>query len=142
MNAPHKFKSRADAHGRASRRWICSTCAADHEAATKVCQQCSATTVHYFGSRKEARRFVRLLWDLKDGAITDLEIHPAYVLHAPGGEPIAKYVADFRYRKDGAIVVEDVKATANKAGIDPLFTHKRKHLRAEYGIELFCNTKG
>jgi hypothetical protein len=141
MNAPNRFRTRNEAQRTSRRAWICAACMGKHDHAVKVCEGCGSSAVHYFASQKEARRFVRLLWDLKEGEITDLEVHPAYVLHAFGGEPVAKYVADFRYRKNGVIVIEDVKATANKAGLDPLFVHKRKHMRAEYGIDLFCNSK-
>lgn len=144
MNAPHRFKSRIEGHRAASRRWVCGRCACQHDTKTKACGECGDSAIYYFASKKEARRFMVLVWELRDGLISDLEVHPRYELHAPGPDgapvPVANYVADFRYVRQGAVIVEDVKATNKAAGIDPLFAHKRAHMRAEYGIELFCNS--
>lgn len=96
-----------------------------------------------FDSKAEARRYSELKMLEKVKQIRCLELQPGWALFVnAGGGPyaIGTYKADFQYEKrtagdcDGPgwdRVVEDVK------GIDtPLSKWKRKHLKAQYGIDV------
>jgi hypothetical protein len=64
-------------------------------------------------SKKEGRRLCDLQMMERAGEITDLHAHPQFDLIAwsPNGpKVIGKYTADAGYRRDGRIVVEDVKS--------------------------------
>ena len=73
-----------------------------------------------FDSKKEALRYHQLMAMLKDGQISDLRLQPQFTLQeaytTPDGTRIRKmvYTADFSYRMDGSLVVEDVKSRATK----------------------------
>lgn len=94
-----------------------------------------------FHSQKEARRYQELKLLEKAGEIHDLELQPRFPLSVLGVK-LGTYVGDFRFverrdlvrRADRAaefLVVEDVK------GMDtPLSKWKRKHVLAQYGIEV------
>jgi uncharacterized protein DUF1064 len=97
---------------------------------------------HRFDSRHEATRYRELRLLERAGQIADLELQPAYVLHAPrinaAGEltglvPIGKYIADFRYRDvaSGLEVVEDAKGVRT-----PVYKLKSKIIAVEYGIQI------
>ena len=66
-----------------------------------------------FDSKKELKRFMELEILLRAREIADLEIHPKFDLMV-NGVKIGKYTADFRYKKDNDIIVEDVKSRATK----------------------------
>ena len=86
-----------------------------------------------FASKREARRYGELRLMERAGNIGQLELQPVYVLHAPGGQVIGKYVADFRYVDAGGDeTVEDAKGVRT-----PLYRWKKKHAEAEYGITIF-----
>lgn len=61
-----------------------------------------------FASQREGRRYSELYLMWKAGLITDLRLQPSYLLEV-NGQPIAAYVADFKYIRDGVEVVEDAK---------------------------------
>ena len=95
-----------------------------------------------FASKKEATRYAELKLLVKAGEIAHLGLQPVFVLRSPGfrGErctaDIGKYVADFTYEQrqsDGSwiTVVEDVKGFKT-----PLYRWKKKHVMAQYGIEI------
>jgi hypothetical protein len=46
------------------------------------------------------------------------------------------YICDFCYKKDGAEVVEDVKASPNKAVLDKTYTLKKKMMKSLKGIDI------
>lgn len=85
-----------------------------------------------FHSAREAERYWQLCMMERGGEIADLELQPAYHLHA-NGMRIGEYRADFRYKlvKTGEIVVEDSKGFRTD-----LFRWKKKHTEAEYGIRV------
>lgn len=85
----------------------------------------------YFASTAEYLRWGELVTLAKYGAISDLRRQVEFVLHAPGGEVVGKYVGDATYRENGELVVEDVKGFATE-----LYRWKKRHLKAEYGIEI------
>jgi hypothetical protein len=88
-----------------------------------------------FDSVKEANRY-RLLVILQGASqIYNLRRQVRYPLHV-NGVKIGTYVADFVYELDvngaaGETIVEDVKGVRT-----PMYQWKRKHLKAEYGIEI------
>lgn len=89
-----------------------------------------------FASQKEARRYTELKMLEKAGEIFDLRLQPEYPLCAwqNGNAPIVgKYRADFSYLdvKSRKGVVEDVKGFKT-----PLYKWKKKHVEAQYGIEI------
>ena len=67
-----------------------------------------------FDSKKEAARYSELKILLKAGLIFDLELQPVYEIqpsYKRQGKTVRaiKYLADFRYKENGKMVVEDVK---------------------------------
>lgn len=99
------------------------------------------TFVHgrMFDSKAEARRFQELLLLGRAGVIENLELQPAFPLHAVNlrtGEivRVGNFRADFRYQccDTGEWVVEDVKGMK----ILPLARWKQKHCLGEYGVSV------
>jgi hypothetical protein len=68
-----------------------------------------------FDSQAEGRRYMVLRDRLRKGEITDLAVHPSFVLSVKG-VLIGKYTPDFAYTvtSTGARIVEDVKSKATK----------------------------
>ena len=67
-----------------------------------------------FDSRKEARRYTELKLLERNGDIENLTLQPRFLLQEgfrKNGKAYRKieYVADFMYRQDGKLIVEDVK---------------------------------
>lgn len=85
-----------------------------------------------FSSKREAQRYGQLKLLQRAGKILDLECHPKYKL-VVNNKLICSYSADFRYMKDGKIVVEDVKS---KATATYSFQIKKKLMAALHGIEV------
>lgn len=63
---------------------------------------------HTFDSAAEGRRYATLAALERAGKIAGLELQPRLDCLVAGVK-ICTYVADFRYRRDGTSVVEDVK---------------------------------
>lgn len=94
-----------------------------------------------FASKKEARRYGELKLLERAGEIHSLELQPRFPLLVPSrghGGPwdrahIGDYVADFRYREGprGLLRIEDVKGMKTA-----LYRWKKKHVEAQYGIEI------
>ena len=91
-----------------------------------------------FDSQKEARRYDQLMMMKKAGQITDLKLQPEFTL-AEGfrdfdgkWKKALKYRADFSYKRDGELVVEDVKSVATKE--NRTYQTKKKMLRDLKGI--------
>jgi hypothetical protein len=85
-----------------------------------------------FASKAEGRRYEVLRLREKAGEITNLEVHPAFDLHVEGVK-IGRYCSDFSYREGEEQVVEDVKSGPTRTRE---FKRTKKHLKAEYGIEI------
>ena len=71
--------------------------------------------VYVFDSQKEARRFDQLYLLAKAKKIQDLIIQPEFLLmdtqsHNGITYRKVKYIADFKYTKNGKTIVEDVKS--------------------------------
>lgn len=86
-----------------------------------------------FDSKKEADRYEQLKLEQAAGEITDLELQPIYELHVTRPDyvrvTIATWRGDFRYRRKGRVVVEDVKGVRT-----PLYKLKKKFVEAAYGV--------
>lgn len=85
---------------------------------------------YQFDSKLEAKRFQELALLQKSGEISKLEFHRHWDLHV-GETKLGYYEADFTYEEGGKTVIEDTKGVRT-----PLFAWKKKHVRAEYGIEI------
>ena len=86
-----------------------------------------------FASKAEARRFRELRLLQAAGEIQLLDLQPVYPLIVNGVQ-VGKYLADFRYyRKDGELVVEDVKGYSGDTSIYRL---KRRIVQAQYAIQV------
>ena len=78
---------------------------------------------------------------LKTGEITDLELQKPFVLvpsiklSTGKSERPCKYIADFVFKKDGVVVVEDVKGMRT-GSIYALFVIKRKLMKFIHNIEI------
>ncbi len=92
-----------------------------------------------FDSKKEARRFDDLCAMLHAGEIRNLKLQPQFTLQeayttTEGVRVWAiRYQADFSYRQDGRLVVEDVKSRATKTRV---YEMKKKLMREKFGIEI------
>lgn len=85
-----------------------------------------------FDSKAEAERYSELLLLQKAGTISDLQVHPRFVIVAASGHgPDLYYESDFSYIEQGKEVVEDVKASS---GITQtaLFKLKARLFRERY----------
>lgn len=92
-----------------------------------------------FKSRAEERRFYELLPLWKMGVIQELKLQPQFTLIEsyirPTGEKVGRmrYTADFSYKREGALVVEDVKSKATKTTD---YQMRKKMMLDIYGIEI------
>ena len=91
-----------------------------------------------FDSKREAYRWDELMLLQRAGKISGLERQKRYRLipaqYGPDGKLIEKpcdYIADFVYRKDGRVVVEDAKGRKTDA-----YIIKRKLMLQKYGIRI------
>jgi hypothetical protein len=79
---------------------------------------------HTFHSIKESKRYQELKLLYVAGHIDELELQPKIPLIV-NGTKIGSYVGDFRYKKNGVTILEDVKS---KATITPVYRLKKKIL--------------
>jgi Protein of unknown function (DUF1064) len=83
-----------------------------------------------FDSKLEAHRYGELKLLLAAGMITDLKLQTRWDLQVNGSH-VAYYFSDFDYLDDGKRVVEDAKAVWT-----PVYSLKKKMLKAQYGIDI------
>ncbi len=85
-----------------------------------------------FPSIKERDRYAVLLQMQMAGMVSELERQPVYALMVDG-IIIGHYKADFRYRRKGetSLTVEDSKGVKT-----PLYQRSKKHMKAQYGIDI------
>ncbi len=81
-----------------------------------------------FHSWGEADRYTTLLMMQKAGEISLLQRQPPFECRV-NGVLVTTYIADFRYYKDGALVVEDVKGKATET-----YELKKKLVEAIYNV--------
>lgn len=83
-----------------------------------------------FASKREAARYATLLYAEMAGEISDLECQPRFRLEV-NGVKVCEYRGDFRYRRNGQVVIEDVKGMRL-----PLYRLKVKLMKVCLGIEV------
>jgi len=83
-----------------------------------------------FDSKKESDRYLKLKMLEKYGQIEGLEWQVDYPIIV-NGKNCGKYIADFRYKKQGKEIIEDVKSEATRTSTYRL---KKKLVEAIYGI--------
>jgi len=94
---------------------------------------------HKFDSKAESRRYLELKTLAETHKIEDLrlqvpfELVPSQYENGKCIERSCKFVADFTYLENGALVVEDVKSPAT---ITPSYIIKRKLLLYTHGIRI------
>ena len=93
-----------------------------------------------FDSMKELARWQELKMLERAGEITDLHRQQAFMLIPSQVDSKGKiieraciYVADFTYRENGKLVVEDTKSPATRT---PAYIIKRKLMLSGYGIRI------
>lgn len=88
-----------------------------------------------FPSKREGKRYCELKLLQAAGMIRALELQPRFELHADTGNKVGEYIADFRYlehtQAGWVCVVEDTKGFRTD-----LYKWKRRHVLAQYGIEI------
>ena len=87
-----------------------------------------------FASKKEAKRYAELKLLEKGKVISNLIVHPAFILSI-NNTHICNYIADFSYIENGKEVIEDVKGY-KKGGAYQLFRLKKKLMYAIYVIDI------
>jgi hypothetical protein len=133
-----KFKSKHDAMNKRQHLWCCLSCNTTWSTMTHSCDRCHTET-QYFASKAEYRRYQALRVELQAGSISQLTLQPVYRI-VINGQPICKYIADFRYIRDGEIIVSDVKGSRDPKYHDPVFKLKKKLVEAVHGIEIHITT--
>ena len=129
-----KFKSKHHAHNQRKHCWACTKCSAFYTVKQTACLDCH-NQLQYFPSQGEFLRFRNLQLQLRTGEITDLELQPTYPV-VINGIKVFEYRADFKYKRKGIEIIEDVKGSMNKDYHDPVFKHKQKVVEAIYGIKI------
>lgn len=86
-----------------------------------------------FDSTKESRRYLELRGRQMAGEISDLRFQREYELIV-NGEHICSYIADFEYKENGEIVVEDVKSKITRKL--PVYRMKMKLMKAIHKIKI------
>lgn len=93
-----------------------------------------------YDSKKEYRRHRELMLLEQAGQITDLEHQVKYILiptQRIDGKVVERevsYTADFRYKQNGKVVVEDVKSEITRK--EPKYVIKRKLMLHVHGVRL------
>lgn len=93
-----------------------------------------------FDSKKEARRYEQLVEMQKQGLITDLQkqvkfvLIPSQYIDGKCVERECAYKADFVYRENDVLVVEDVKSKITRE--NPVYKIKRKLMLERYGYRI------
>ncbi len=85
-----------------------------------------------FDSKGEMARWCVLLWEHRIGTITELERQVEYRL-VVNEVLIAIYRPDYRYRRDGALVIEDHKSKPTRTRA---YLMKRRLMKALHGIDI------
>ena len=92
-----------------------------------------------FDSKKEYRRYEELKLLERTGLISDLrrqvpfELVPRQIANGKVVERAVKYIADFTYRENGQLVVEDVKSDATRTDA---YKIKKKLMLSVHGVRI------
>ena len=84
-----------------------------------------------FASQREMVRFGFLRLELKSGRISELETQPSWIVNI-NGKRLCRYTADFRYVRNGAVVIEEVKSSGTAK--DAAYKLRRRAAELEHGI--------
>jgi hypothetical protein len=76
-------------------------------------------------------RYAVLRLMLRAGQITDLECQPSWIITINGGK-LCRYTADFRYRRAGRVVIEEVKSSGTAK--DAAYKLRRRAAELAHGI--------
>lgn len=90
-----------------------------------------------FDSKWEYQRYTELRNQVAAGLVTDLYAQVPFgldVWSSAGPVRVGCWVADFTYRREGAMVVEDAKSSATRK--NSTYQLKRKMFEAQYGIAI------
>lgn len=146
-----RFYSREGAFKIKKPVWACLNCGwFTQSGKTRVCGgDCGNPALDHFDSEGEYFRYKELELMQKAGAISNLERQVRYDFfdtNVHSGKPVLLffYKADFRYIKDGEVVVEDYKPEVKKTKKDPKgeralspeFKLKRRAMRNKYDINV------
>lgn len=101
------------------------------EARNKYGNQCVKNDEGFFHSEGEYKRWQKLKLEARARVITDLQRQVAYQITV-NGLPICLYIADFVYRREGQLIVEDFKGM-----VLPEYQLKKKLMKACHGIDIF-----
>ena len=83
-----------------------------------------------FASKREADRYVSLKLQQERGAITELRLQVGFELNE-NGSGREKYYADFTYKVDGKLYVEDAKGMKTN-----VYKRKKKLMKQIYDIDI------
>lgn len=92
-----------------------------------------------FDSAKESRRYEELIMRQRAGEIEDLRLQVDFTLQEAytdcNGNRVRaiRYKADFSYRENGKLTVEDVKSRATKTST---YMIKKKMMKERFGIDI------
>lgn len=102
---------------------------------TKYHNQPKTVNGYRFDSKREADRYQELLLLEKAGEIRSLQCDKRYLHYKliVCDRLVSRYTPDFRYFKDGAFVIEDVKSGPTRT---QAYIIRKKLMRAIYGIEI------
>ena len=115
---------------------LCAGCEGFVRPTDTQCPACGRLDTITFDSYAEAVRYGELRLLEKAGQITDLVCQPRFDLLVKEAK-IGAYVGDFRYTENGKTVIEDLKGQRKGEYVETdLSAWKRKHLRAQTGIEV------
>lgn len=134
----NKFTSRLDGLNRRQAVYVCADldCMTWHtEGKTRFCMACEGEEFIYFMSTSEAKRYAQLSLHQKHGLISGLEMQVPFPITI-NGVHITTWKADFVYRKGADRIIEDVKGTQRRAGIDDVFFLKKKLVEAAHGVKI------
>lgn len=117
----------------------CKTCFDNTKCNSKYKNKKSEYKGIKFDSKKEMLRYIVLEDMQKKGEIEDLQLQVPFVLIPPfelNGKKYKgmRYLADFTYKKDGKVVVEDVKASATFQ--TDVYKIKKKLMAYVHNIEI------
>lgn len=83
-----------------------------------------------FDSKREAHRYWELKMLERAGEISDLELQPQFPI-VINQKKVATYIADFRYKEKGQVVIEDAKGMRTD-----VYILKKKIVEALYSIKI------
>jgi len=97
---------------------------------TGVCLACGSVDLRHWASKAEWRRWCELQLQARCNYITGLERQVGYPIRI-NGIKVGVYRADFVYKREGRMIVEDCKGVST-----PLYRFKRRCIAAQYGIDI------